>query len=172
MQPPLWIERKFNFDFPPDRWPVLAARLEGAYTRIEYLTHELPAALLTYAPGGKWSIQQHLGHLIDLEDLHLQRIDDFREQRSALSAWDTTNKKTELADHNNRSVVDLLADFDAIRTTLVRALSSISPSENVFTAMHPRLMVPMRPVDMAFFVAEHDDHHIAHIISILKMVNM
>jgi hypothetical protein len=31
------------------------------------------------------------------------------------------------------------------------------------TALHPRLKIPMRIVDLAYFVAEHDDHHLATI---------
>jgi hypothetical protein len=30
-------------------------------------------------------------------------------------------------------------------------------------AIHPRLNKPMRLTDHLFFVAEHDDHHLAHI---------
>lgn len=39
------------------------------------------------------------------------------------------------------------------------------------TSVHPRLKVVMNPVDLAFFDAEHDDHHlvrISEIISTLK----
>ncbi|MFT4669296.1 MAG: hypothetical protein ACI9M9_001964 [Flavobacteriaceae bacterium] len=32
--------------------------------------------------------------------------------------------------------------------------------------MHPRLKVLMRPVDLLFFVAEHDDHHLATIVKL------
>jgi hypothetical protein len=33
--------------------------------------------------------------------------------------------------------------------------------------MHPRLKQPMRLVDHLFFVAEHDDHHLALIRELL-----
>jgi hypothetical protein len=29
--------------------------------------------------------------------------------------------------------------------------------------LHPRLKMPMRAIDHLYFVAEHDDHHLAHI---------
>ena len=35
------------------------------------------------------------------------------------------------------------------------------------TAPHPRLRVPMNLVDHAFFVAEHDDYHLARITELL-----
>jgi hypothetical protein len=30
-------------------------------------------------------------------------------------------------------------------------------------ARHPRLGTPMRLIDLAYFVAEHDDHHLARL---------
>jgi hypothetical protein len=38
-----------------------------------------------------------------------------------------------------------------------------SDEQIVRTAVHPRLQMPMRLVDWAYFVAEHDDHHLARI---------
>ena len=35
-------------------------------------------------------------------------------------------------------------------------------------ASHPRLATPMRLLDIAFFVAAHDDHHLARITEILR----
>jgi hypothetical protein len=34
--------------------------------------------------------------------------------------------------------------------------------------LHPRLKTPMRLVDHLFFVAEHDDHHLAKIWELVK----
>ena len=34
------------------------------------------------------------------------------------------------------------------------------------TALHPRLETPMRMMDLFYFVAEHDDHHLARITAI------
>ena len=41
-------------------------------------------------------------------------------------------------------------------------------AEQERTALHPRLGLPMRAVDHAFFVAEHDDHHLARITELLR----
>jgi len=38
----------------------------------------------------------------------------------------------------------------------------------VKTAWHPRLKVRMRLVDLAYFVAEHDDHHLASMVIIAR----
>ena len=36
----------------------------------------------------------------------------------------------------------------------------MSPAELARTSLHPRLRQPMSVVDLCFFVAEHDDHHL------------
>jgi len=36
-------------------------------------------------------------------------------------------------------------------------------------ATHPRLKVKMTPVDLAFFDAEHDDHHLLKISDIIRL---
>jgi len=37
------------------------------------------------------------------------------------------------------------------------------------TALHPRLNIPMRLVDMIFFQAEHDDYHLARISELARL---
>jgi hypothetical protein len=37
------------------------------------------------------------------------------------------------------------------------------------TAHHPRLDRPMRVMDLAVFVAEHDDHHLARITELRRL---
>ncbi|MFN0276029.1 MAG: DinB family protein [Chitinophagales bacterium] len=161
-----WTLRTFNFNFPAELFPVILARLQGAFARIKFITDDLSKEKLIYRPEGKWSIQQHIGHLIDLEELHTQRIYDFREGKAMLSAWDGKNEKTELANHNEKNISILLREFNNVRNHFVTELEKFSDPELIKTSIHPRLQKPMRVVDMAFFVAEHDDHHIAKMMEL------
>ena len=36
------------------------------------------------------------------------------------------------------------------------------------TALHPRLNVRIRILDLVFFIAEHDDHHLARISELIR----
>jgi hypothetical protein len=36
------------------------------------------------------------------------------------------------------------------------------------TITHPRLKAPMRLIDHLYFVAEHDDHHLAHVWGLVR----
>ena len=47
-------------------------------------------------------------------------------------------------------------------------LSELEDVSFARTTLHPRMKKPMRLVDHLYFVAEHDDHHLARIWEILK----
>ena len=37
------------------------------------------------------------------------------------------------------------------------------------TALHPRLQQKVRVIDLVFFIAEHDDHHLARISELKRL---
>jgi len=52
--------------------------------------------------------------------------------------------------------------------SLVGRLERVNDGALTHTALHPRLRVPMNLVDHAFFVAEHDDYHLARMTELLR----
>jgi hypothetical protein len=64
---------------------------------------------------------------------------------------------------------DVLADVRHERGALVAQLESVDVELFARTALHPRLGVPMRLVDLMLFVAEHDDHHLAAITELARV---
>jgi len=104
-----------------------------------------------------------VGHLYDLDELHEGRLEDYKAGAEVLRAADLTNKKTHEADHNSNSLAELFADFREGRMRFVRRLEEMDEEGASASAMHPRLGKPMRVIDLAYFVAEHDDHHLAEI---------
>ena len=159
-----WVERRFSFGIPPGWMYNVLERLRGTPARVSAMIAGLPRSRLIERPGGKWSIQQHVGHLIDLETtLHDPRIDDFLARHTTLRAWVGSNELTENAGHNEREIAELVADLGRVRAHFVQRLAAMPDEVMDHQALHPRLEVMMRPVDMAFFVAEHDDHHLASI---------
>lgn len=76
---------------------------------------------------------------------------------------DMSNKKTEDANHNSRLMPLILHEFRQRRMSFVARLEALNERKIALTAIHPRLNQPMRLVDMVFFTAEHDDHHLARI---------
>jgi hypothetical protein len=115
-------------------------------------------------------MQENAGHLVDLESLVQQRIDEYLAGNSALHAADMSNRKTYDAHHNDVPVALILRDFRAARHGIVERLESFEPQLFERSALHPRLNVPMRLVDMLFFQAEHDDYHLARISELKKLL--
>ncbi len=164
-----WRDRTFEFKTPPEQLPVVLERLRGTPARVEEKIRALSPAVLTRRDGDAWSIQEHLGHLLDLDELHLGRVDDFLAGAETLRAADMQNKKTHEADHNRREAKHLAQDFRRERRRFVERLEGIEPALLSRTAIHPRLGQPVRIVDMAWFVAEHDDHHLARMTELQRM---
>lgn len=166
-RPPNWFERKFDLDLSLELVPNLIARLRGTPARLEDALRDRSQAVLTGKPDGKWSAQEHAGHLLDLETLWLARVDDYIAERARLTAADLTNRKTHEAKHNDRPLSGILTDFRGAREELVNRVRSVEPSLFTRSIPHPRLNIPMRLMDHLYFVAEHDDHHLAHIWSLI-----
>jgi hypothetical protein len=161
-----WFDRRFAFDLPEDLFPVVVERLRGTPARIEDKVRGLSPAVLTRREGDAWSIQEHLGHLLDLDGLHDGRLDDFLAGATILRAADLTNRKTHEAGYNQRPLADLLQAFR--RERFVARLDAWDEGLISRTALHPRLNQPMRVIDMALFTAEHDDHHLARMTELAR----
>jgi hypothetical protein len=161
-----WFDRSFSLGLPLANASELLQRLRGAADRIDAAVGGLPGPVLTHRPEGRWSIQEHVGHLVDLEPLGELRLDDFETGASMLRAADLENRRTHEARHNERQIADLAAEFRAARASIVSRLEQMSTAELARTALHPRLKQPMTVVDWCFFVAEHDDHHLNTIAEI------
>jgi hypothetical protein len=105
--------------------------------------------------------------LLDLESLWDARVGDFLAGSADLTAADLTNRKTREAGHNDRRIRDLLGDLRAARFRLLDRLQGVDRDALSRSLLHPRLRQPMRLVDHLYFVAEHDDHHLAYMASLM-----
>jgi uncharacterized damage-inducible protein DinB len=165
---PAWFERKFDFSFPVELYPNVSARLRGTPARIEEILRICPDTIRLNKPQGKWSAQEHAGHLLDLESLWMARVEDFFKEGAELSVTDLQNRKTDAANYNARPLELILSDFRRARLALVTRVNEIEAEMFARTLIHPRLKTPMRLVDHLFFVAEHDDHHVAHMLELVR----
>jgi uncharacterized damage-inducible protein DinB len=163
-----WFERHFESGLHEDRFPGIVERLRGTPARLEERLSGTRTDLLTHRPENKWSIQENAGHLWDLEPLWAARLDDLIAGVQQLRAADLQNRKTHEAQHNARPLAEILAGFRRERSRLVARLEILSTTDLRYTAVHPRLHQPMTGVDLFFFVAEHDDHHLATISQLFR----
>jgi len=165
-----WFKRKFSFDLPVEMFPNVVERVRGTPARLEELTRGISPELLTRRDGDKWSIQEQAGHLLDLEELGMNRLDDFEAGRDPLTAADLANRKTHDANHNANTIENILAAFRKERTEFVARLDSYDTAFAQRTALHPRLSQKIRVIDLALFIAEHDDHHLARITELKQFL--
>lgn len=155
-----WFERRFAPIDDNGLLPGILERLRGTPARL--------AALLASRAGPRaarpgWTPAQELGHLIDLEPLWLARVHDIVAGRADLTVADLTNRATDEGDHDRWPLDVLAGRFEVERDRLVATLQGLTPADLGRSARHPRLGTPMRVVDLAYFVAEHDDHHLARL---------
>ena len=167
---PIWFERKFEFSFPVELRPNLCARLRGTPARLEEVLRGRSRKTLIRKAQEKWSAQEHAGHLLDLEPLWLARVDDYVAASDQLTAADLRNRKTDEANHNTRPLEQILTEFRGARGRLLRRVEEVDASIYARAIPHPRLKTPMRLVDHLYFVAEHDDHHLARIWELVNTV--
>jgi uncharacterized damage-inducible protein DinB len=163
-----WTDHVFNLGLDPGWATNVISRLQDTSIRLQHYCTSLSNEELKYKPNGAWSIKEHLGHLIDLEPMHKKRLREFVDLKKQLTMADMSNTATEKADHNNETLDDLLLVFNRSRNDLVVEYHNLSEECLLHDSIHPRLKVAMKPVDLLFFVAEHDDHHLASIHKIIQ----
>lgn len=163
----LWLERQFKFDLPNSLFPNVLERLRGTPARLEERVKGLPRSGLTKREDDRWSIQENVGHLADLEPLWIGRVEEMIKGEPVLTPADMSNRQTEDSGHNSRSIAELLVHFRETRMLLVGLLVGAAPEDLTRTALHERLGAQMRLIDLAWFIAEHDDHHLATITELV-----
>ena len=165
-----WFNREFNFTSQQNTFPSIIERLAGTPVRVEEKFASIPADIQTIRIDSSWTIKENLGHLIDLEPLWQERLDDILSGKQDLRPADLQNRKTHEAGHNEKPAEELLNDFRKIRQQTIHLLEGLSEEDVFRSALHPRLKTPMRTMDLYLFVAEHDDHHLARITELVKIL--
>lgn len=163
-----WLDRTFPVQLPVGLFPVVVERLRGTPLRLAEKVAGHSREILTARPQGAWSLQEHAGHLVDLESLWAGRLDDFLAGAAELRPADLTNQATYEADHNAASIERIVGHFGSLRVALVDRLDGLSADDVSRQARHPRLGHPMRVIDLCCFVCDHDDHHLAIMTDLVR----
>ena len=158
-----WFDRRFDFAASAVDVSDVLERLRSAPDRVASAVSAVSADALVARVDGAWSVNENVGHLLDLEPLWAGRLEDILNRERVLREADLTNRKTHEANHNGVPIGDLVEGFRAARHNVVERLAALGEEDFARTSLHPRLETPMRMVDLFFFVAEHDDHHLERI---------
>lgn len=163
-----WLDRQWEFNIPIGHYPCILERFRGTPARTEEIVKSLPPEILTVRVNNAWSIQEHIGHLLDLGELDDRRLADYLSGAEVLSAADMQNRKTYEANYNANAILNILRELRKSREEIVRKLEALTEEQVGRSAMHPRLKKQIRLVDWLYFMAEHDDHHIARMTALAR----
>ena len=167
-----WFNRKFDFNSNQNIFPSIIERLAGTPARLDEKFRFIPPAIHSIRVDGTWTIKENVGHLTDLEPLWQGRLDDILNGKTEMRATDLQNTKTSEANHDAVPIEELLANFRQIRKKTIDMLQQVNEEQIFKSALHPRLKTPMRTMDLFLFVAEHDDHHLARITELTKLLSI
>lgn len=156
-----WLDRHFDFNHSVGVFPPLLERLRGTPARAKELVADISETVLATRVNGKWSVKEHLGHLVDLQPLDERRLKEFLDGAEELSPADVDNRATENANHQGVPIAEIIRRLSGGREELIRRLEALTENEVTRVALHPRLQKRMRLLDWLYFLAEHDDHHLA-----------
>jgi hypothetical protein len=154
-----WFERTFTFGLPTGMLPFCLERLEGTLPRIEQKVRGVSNQVLSHQPGGRWSVKQTIGHLSEVDEIALKRIGEMVNGIEVMSPAVFEPKQ----DYNAMEIDQVIALFAGARRKNLDRYRSLTAQELMRSSLHPRLKVMMTPVDLAWFDAEHDDHHLVGI---------
>lgn len=163
MQEIPWFERKLTFGATKDMLPYFLERLSGTSVRMAAKVKAVSNDVLSTQFDGKWSIKQNIGHLAEVDEINYRRIDEILKGVPTMSPAVFEPK----GDYNAMSIQAVLDYFDSTRKKNMARYNQLKEDELGKASLHPRLKVLMSPVDLAWFDAEHDDHHLVKINFIL-----
>lgn len=159
-----WLERNFEFGLPLTMLPFYLERLQGTSARIEMKVKDIREEILSTKLDGKWSIKENIGHLADVDEIANKRIGEMLSGISPMTPAVIQPQK----DYNKKNIAEVVRHFDKNRKKNLDRYKSLSDDDLKKFSLHPRLKVNMTPVDLAFFDAEHDDHHLVRISEIIS----
>lgn len=162
-----WNELNYELN-TNDKLPLILERLIGTAARIEDKVQRYPLTAIIKKQNNEWSVAEHIGHLGLLEKVWSLRVKEILERKEVMSTYSISAIEFEANKFNEINVADLIVGFRIKRERLYNKIEKISLEELEYESLHPRLNKKMKIVDLAYFVSEHDDYHLAKITQLLK----
>jgi len=162
-----WFERNMVFGKPKEMLPYFLERLDGTIVRLQSKVKGVSDKVLSGQANGKWSVKQNIGHLADVDEIGSKRIQEIISGISPMSPAVVEPK----LDYSNMPIDEVINRFAKFRNENILRFQNLPDVDLAKTSLHPRFKVLMTPVDLAWFKAEHDDHHLVKINFILNKLS-
>jgi len=157
-----WFERNLKFGYSSEMLPFFLERLRGTIIRLEEKIRGIDEKILSRKLEGKWSIKENIGHLAEVDEVSNKRLTEMTSGVAVLSP-----AVFEPQDYNQWPAAKILDLFKKNRLHNLKKYKTLSDEQLKMSSQHQRLKVQLTPVDLAWFDAEHDDHHLVKINEIL-----
>ena len=158
-RPTLWAEQNFSFPEALEERDGFLHHLTSFPSQCAIMIKEIPDEKYTVRHDGKWSIQEHLGHLLDLEELPATRIQEILDGKETLTPADMENRATWDANYNDQNLLEICERFIQRRRQLVDQFNSVPDDQWLNSGFHERLQRNMSVLDLAYFQCKHDQYH-------------
>lgn len=157
-----WFDREFSFGKPAELLPFFLERLSGTPIRIVHKVKGLEEDQLGARLEGKWSVKEHVGHLVEVDQIANRRIDEMLAGQEVMSP-----AVFEPRDYTSWPILHVIEFFADGRQKNIGKYESIAKEKLLCRSLHPRLKLNMTPIDLAWYDAEHDDHHLLKMSEII-----
>lgn len=164
----LWKDRKFEPITDDGQLPTIIERLDGTEYRLMGKSASEEDYDFNKKTGDKWSVKEEIGHLLQSDRMWIGRLKDILTEKEYLRVCDATAEAVKKANFNSRDTEDIVDDFGETREELLSLFRELKAEDLQKKAKHPTSQNAMRVIDLAYMIAEHDDHHLAKISQILK----
>jgi hypothetical protein len=159
-----WFQRTFTFGLQEGMLPFCIERLEGTLPRIQKKVQNVADEVLSNKFNGKWSVKENIAHLAEVDEIALRRIDEMIQGISPMSPAVIQPGRN----YNVWPIKEVIEFFSSARDRNLQKYKILTSAQLRNASLHPRLKVQMTPVDLAWFDAEHDDHHLVRIGEIIS----
>ncbi|WP_020533251.1 DinB family protein [Flexithrix dorotheae] len=165
-----WFERQFEFPGNQNIFPSLLERLEGTSIRLRVKTLKISDSIQVIRPEGKWSIMENIRHLLEMELVWQKFISSILKGKRIINLSNT--KSPASPQLNNENVDHLLIQFADQRRITLETISKLKNDKIFKNAFYTPLQRPLSILDLAYYMAEHDDHHLARITNIHQTISL
>lgn len=166
MRPTPWIERRMPLGQQTDQLPLLLERLHGTPERLRELMQDLPTDSLRTRAVAAWSMFDHAAHLLLVQQRFHVRVEEYRALCHRLSPLGFDDAYEWLRGQVVREPGDMIEEFRLERSAFIAEVRSLPEGILSHQAEHPCRGPGMRIADALYWLAEHDDHHLACIRAI------
>lgn len=163
-----WIDRTWEFNRDEKAAHLSVQILSATASKLQLLVGKTDPEQLKLRTNGKWSVNEHAGHLLTMESLWIAQLDDLVLGHENVRPWNGNNADTEAAEFNRQRLGKIIGDFEEIRMSHLNLLETYLPNALNMRAFLAEIKCDMTLADHLYFMAEHDLHHLLEIEKILR----